>query len=105
MTLRLRTGGSSGRAARLSDHIDLRRAIVLCHTCATWRMGLRWQKKHGYHRLGGYKATDTCDLCGTHALCGVYIREESKMAEEAREAVEIDKRWQAKGPASGLVVM
>lgn len=103
--LNLRRAAPPGRAGALSDQIELRRAIMLCSPCASWRMGRKWRSKYGYHAMAGYKAHDTCDLCKQFTVCALYIREEGRLAEEARDVVDLKKRYQAKGPDSGIIII
>lgn len=92
-------------AQYVSDHIELKKALVLCNACATYRMPGNWLSKYDYYYLPGCRAQGECDYCRQRCNCGVYVREEGHMAQQSIRRERAIGAVNKHGRDSGIVIV
>jgi hypothetical protein len=84
-------------AAMVSDYLALRKAVLLCASCA-WRMPYRWLSRYTYCKLPGFHGHGACTKCQEVQSGDLYLPEddiymtnwhENKKTEDAARRMRI----------------
>lgn len=91
--------------ANVSDRIELRKALMLCNLCATYRMPGNWGRRFGYSLMSGTTAHGLCDYCRERKPCSVYTREEGRLAQDAQRRERAMAMYHKQDPKNPKVVV